>query len=290
MSSDENKFEFLNKELHRIRKEKKLSQELLAEKVGVSRQSIHLWENGRIIPDYENVINLCNVLNINPSEIISGFNIVKEDINKQNERKNNKNDNIKKIIKINLLIVVLLFIIVFIKRVMVIININNSIKNYKELDYYAYKIVNYCMIDNNVSNFTQEEVSLEDGIYKRLYKEENINKFSTKIDFNKNEGENVNYLEGTTRALTKEEILSQNRKDDVFELRESVIESKKLFTTIIYSLNPQLKIKVNDNYIIEYKNHLGRVKVWINKDTGLVTKKIYEEEGKTVFEEYEYKL
>lgn len=290
MSSDENKFEFLNKELHRIRKEKKLSQELLAEKVGVSRQSIHLWENGRIIPDYENVINLCNVLNINPSEIISGFNIVKEDINKQNERKNNKNDNIKKIIKIILLIVVLLFIIVFIKRVMVIININNSIKNYKELDYYAYKIVNYCMIDNNVSNFTQEEVSLEDGIYKRLYKEENINKFSTKIDFNKNEGENVNYLEGTTRALTKEEILSQNRKDDVFELRESVIESKKLFTTIIYSLNPQLKIKVNDNYIIEYKNHLGRVKVWINKDTGLVTKKIYEEEGKTVFEEYEYKL
>ena len=290
MSSDENKFEFLNKELHRIRKEKKLSQELLAEKVGVSRQSIHLWENGRIIPDKENVINLCNVLNINPSEIISGFNIVKEDINKQNERKNNKNDNIKKIIKIILLIVVLLFIIVFIKRVMVIININNSIKNYKELDYYAYKIVNYCMIDNNVSNFTQEEVSLEDGIYKRLYKEENINKFSTKIDFNKNEGENVNYLEGTTRALTKEEILSQNRKDDVFELRESVIESKKLFTTIIYSLNPQLKIKVNDNYIIEYKNHLGRVKVWINKDTGLVTKKIYEEEGKTVFEEYEYKL
>lgn len=263
---------------------------MLAEKVGVSRQSIHLWENGRIIPDYENVINLCNVLNINPSEIISGFNIVKEDINKQNERKNNKNDNIKKIIKIILLIVVLLFIIVFIKRVMVIININNSIKNYKELDYYAYKIVNYCMIDNNVSNFTQEEVSLEDGIYKRLYKEENINKFSTKIDFNKNEGENVNYLEGTTRALTKEEILSQNRKDDVFELRESVIESKKLFTTIIYSLNPQLKIKVNDNYIIEYKNHLGRVKVWINKDTGLVTKKIYEEEGKTVFEEYEYKL
>ena len=84
--------------------------------------------------------------------------------------------------------------------------------------------------------------------------------------------------------------MSQNRKDDVFELRESVIESKKLFTTIIYSLNPQLKIKVNDNYIIEYKNHLGRVKVWINKDTGLVTKKIYEEEGKTVFEEYEYKL
>ena len=87
MSSDENKFEFLNKELHRIRKEKKLSQELLAEKVGVSRQSIHLWENGRIIPDYENVINLCNVLNINPSEIISGFNIVKEDINKHNKRK-----------------------------------------------------------------------------------------------------------------------------------------------------------------------------------------------------------
>ena len=110
------------------------------------------------------------------------------------------------------------------------------------------------------------------------------------IDYNKIEGENINYVEGTTRKLSKEEIQSVDRIDDVYELREGAIEAKNVFTTIILILNPQIKISVKDNYIIEYENGLGKVKVWINKDTGLISNKVYEEDDKTVFKEYDYKL
>ena len=287
MNSDEKKFEFLNKELLRIRKEKKLSQEMLAEKVGVSRQSIHLWETGRIIPDYENVINLCNVLNINPSEIINGFNIVNDE--SKIESKTQKYI-ISKFLKIIILLFLLILIIFLIKRFIVIIDINNSVKKYKELDNYTYKIISYDMVNNKVSNLVQEEISFKDGLYIRTHKENNKEKFMVLIDYNKIEGENINYAEGTTRKLSKEEIQSVDRIDDVYELREGAIETKNVFTTIILILNPQIKISVKDNYIIEYENGLGKVKVWINKDTGLISNKVYEEDDKTVFKEYDYKI
>lgn len=41
------------------RKENKLTQEQLAEKLGVSSKSISRWENGKTMPDYSVLPDLC---------------------------------------------------------------------------------------------------------------------------------------------------------------------------------------------------------------------------------------
>lgn len=50
--------------LKQVRINSKISQEELAEKVGVTRQTIRNWENGDYIPNVTELIKLCNVLKI----------------------------------------------------------------------------------------------------------------------------------------------------------------------------------------------------------------------------------
>ena len=54
------------------RKEKNLTQEQLAEKLGVSNKTISKWENGKGMPDYSVVKNLCEALQITVAELIDG--------------------------------------------------------------------------------------------------------------------------------------------------------------------------------------------------------------------------
>ena len=54
------------------RKEKNLTQEQLAEKLGVSNKTISKWENGKCMPDYAVVELLCEVLDITIAELLAG--------------------------------------------------------------------------------------------------------------------------------------------------------------------------------------------------------------------------
>lgn len=54
------------------RKERNLTQEQLAEIIGVSNKTISKWECGKCMPDYSVIENLCNELNITVSELIGG--------------------------------------------------------------------------------------------------------------------------------------------------------------------------------------------------------------------------
>lgn len=54
------------------RREQNLTQEQLAEKIGVSNKTISKWETGKTMPDYSVVELLCQVLNISVSELIAG--------------------------------------------------------------------------------------------------------------------------------------------------------------------------------------------------------------------------
>lgn len=54
------------------RKEKNLTQEQLAEKIGVSNKSISKWECGKCMPDYSIIESLCRELGITVSELIAG--------------------------------------------------------------------------------------------------------------------------------------------------------------------------------------------------------------------------
>ena len=54
----------LGEKIRDLRKENKISQEALAEKLGVSRQSISLWENGLREPKLTNLIALANFFDV----------------------------------------------------------------------------------------------------------------------------------------------------------------------------------------------------------------------------------
>lgn len=56
----------------RKRKEKAMTQEQLAELLGVSNKTISKWENGKCMPDYSVIKLLCNELNITVSELMDG--------------------------------------------------------------------------------------------------------------------------------------------------------------------------------------------------------------------------
>lgn len=92
MGKSEKKFEFLGENLLKYRKEKGLSQEELANKINVSRQSIHLWESGKMIPDIENIISLCSTLEIETNQLTNGLELI------ENTKKSNRILNKRKII------------------------------------------------------------------------------------------------------------------------------------------------------------------------------------------------
>ena len=81
--------------LKNLRKSKKLSQEELSEKVGVSRQSVSKWENSEAYPEMNNMLILCKIFNckINDllSEQIEDFNSFDEEV-KMNVVKLNKEE------------------------------------------------------------------------------------------------------------------------------------------------------------------------------------------------------
>lgn len=54
------------------RKEKNLTQEQLAEKLGVSNKTVSKWETGKCMPDYAVVKNLCEELEITVAELMDG--------------------------------------------------------------------------------------------------------------------------------------------------------------------------------------------------------------------------
>ena len=67
--------------LKKIRKDNNLSQEQLAEKLGVSRQAVSKWESGISYPEMDKVIQICNLFNLNINELIN------EDIKEVTETK-----------------------------------------------------------------------------------------------------------------------------------------------------------------------------------------------------------
>ncbi len=54
----------LAEKIYELRKTNKLSQEQLAEKIGVSRQSISKWESGETSPELERVVALSEVFDV----------------------------------------------------------------------------------------------------------------------------------------------------------------------------------------------------------------------------------
>ena len=57
--------------LKKLRKSKKISQEQLAEKVGVSRQSVSKWETGESYPEMNNILELCKIFHCHINDLVN---------------------------------------------------------------------------------------------------------------------------------------------------------------------------------------------------------------------------
>lgn len=57
--------------LYNLRKKQKMSQEKLAEKIGVSRQSVSKWENGTAYPEMNRILELCNIFHCQLNDLVN---------------------------------------------------------------------------------------------------------------------------------------------------------------------------------------------------------------------------
>lgn len=67
--------------LQKLRKEKKISQEQLAEQLGVTRQSVSKWESGVSYPEMDKLVSICKIFNCDLDSLINKD--ISEDLNKK---------------------------------------------------------------------------------------------------------------------------------------------------------------------------------------------------------------
>ena len=78
--------------LYELRKKNNLSQEELAEKLGVSRQAVSKWERSEASPDTDNLIALAKIYGLSLDELIYGE---KEDKKEEKKKENEENSEAK---------------------------------------------------------------------------------------------------------------------------------------------------------------------------------------------------
>ena len=121
--------------LKKIRKDKVYTQEILAEKLNVVRQTVSKWEKGLSLPDVDMLSKIANVLETDVNILLDGqitttdqSEIVKQlaKINEQLTIKNRRYKKIMKTIAIILLIIVIFGILLVILNIGTFISISNS--------------------------------------------------------------------------------------------------------------------------------------------------------------------
>ena len=71
------------------RKEKKLTQAQLAEKLNITDRAVSKWETGSSMPDSSIMLELCSLLNISVNELLTGGKIDMSDMDKYKENAEN---------------------------------------------------------------------------------------------------------------------------------------------------------------------------------------------------------
>ncbi len=84
--------ENLGEKLFELRKSKNLTQDDVAEKLNVTRQTVSKWETNQSTPDFDKIVPLCDLYGITPNELLSvgteeNTNVSEEEVD-VNEAKN----------------------------------------------------------------------------------------------------------------------------------------------------------------------------------------------------------
>ena len=76
----------IGKFIAECRKQKKLTQVQLAEKLNITDKAVSKWERGVAMPDSSIMLALCDIIGINVNELLSGEKIVMENNEQKNEQ------------------------------------------------------------------------------------------------------------------------------------------------------------------------------------------------------------
>ena len=155
--------EFITK----LRKEKKMTQQELADKLGVTDRAISKWENARGMPDFALIKPLCDILDITYNEFISGERIDKKDYNEKLEEKVVyvvvENNSLKKFVK-NLVKYLIIWILILIIGFAAYGFLHNYWKKYVKYDERGM----YCNITNNILTYHKIGNGLLTDSYERV--------------------------------------------------------------------------------------------------------------------------
>lgn len=80
----------IGEKLLKLRKDKKLSQEEVADKLNVTRQTISKWETDQSTPDFDKIVPICDLYNITTEELLRGTKSEKVNLEDTNQNKKNK--------------------------------------------------------------------------------------------------------------------------------------------------------------------------------------------------------
>ena len=218
----------------KMRKKKKLTQQELANKLGVTDKAISNWENGRRMPDVSIYKDLCKELDISLNELINGEietkemtrdnvdNIIIKTLNYNEENKKKLN----KIIKI--LILILCFLVIIIGW-----SYYSYRKRYPKIDIY-----NISIVDNQTNKLVDQLIPTNDG--------------------------GIMYY-----SLDSVHICNAN--DKCFDLLTALINKQTSISKIRRFLDKQAennylkKFDIYDNRITTYKSNIYDINMNINK-------------------------
>ena len=153
-----------------LRKEKGLTQNELASKLGVTDRAISKWENGRGLPDYEYIQDLCKELDITFNEFMTGERIENKDTEIKLEEnlvdayKDTRKSN-KQLSKIRLILLVIVSVVMMLGGMFAIDA--HQMRNSKPVVFSTWGLKYYPAID-------MHELELEKAIKDFIYEKQQI--------------------------------------------------------------------------------------------------------------------
>lgn len=233
-----------NEKLFELRKEKGYSQEELADRLNVARQTISKWENGTTTPDFENLIELSKLFEISIDDFV-GNDFKQEKI----EEINNEDDIIlvnkkRKIKKICLIVIAVIFIIAIISLGIKVV------KRYKIVnaiyDRLVYKTI-YAFEDNRKQEFYfNKRVTKYENLRMKEFEMESCysKDYNFKKDYSKLEIEpNIN---GGSPEIIRTEYIDGDDYYDIDNINRTYKKGEYEHEDYYYMAGSELDITVQD--------------------------------------------
>lgn len=244
--------------LMKLRKEKGWSQEELAEKLNVTRQTISKWELGQTVPDMYNLTKIAEVFGTTVSELYYEKENT-EDVNNLTEKDNKGTNKIIIIVIVAILAIILILVGIGAMVKGKIFNIfGNILETSKEKQNYASGLFNdvYEQANNTIGNIMQQMFNSDLEHYygevrgtsvKNLIDDiaksngENPNKVIT-LKYNDIETSNTQEIRNVKDKINSDKVYEVSYEyDGEGYINKAIISKEKLSETVINSFNRTFK-------------------------------------------------